>query len=117
MSYPSTVFEGRILVYDVDRNRAEKISDALCERGYICHTSSAKDECSKELETKEYTYLFLGDIGDNISLFSIVNAAERNGVDVENFEFEGEGWSVMKAVSEIENALLMATHKRRTPMS
>ena len=64
------------------------------------------------MDSGDFSFLFIGDVGDNLDIFSIVEAAKKKGVEVNNYSFEGEVWTPMKAVSEIENTIFVKEHAR-----
>ncbi|MBU0762281.1 MAG: hypothetical protein KKD39_04595 [Candidatus Altiarchaeota archaeon] len=97
--------DARILIFDSDKKRGAAIRDALFELGYNCQCASNKDECIEELSSESYKFLFLGDAGDNLGLFPILDTAKKKNVIVNNFAYGDGEWSIKKAVSEIEQTL------------
>jgi len=96
----------KILLCDTDVWRRDKVAQELTERGYLCSTISSIEKCFFEMESEEYTHIFLGRI-DGSMLDILVRAKEKQVelVPYDVFDAEDRNRLVKMAVTHIMGRL------------
>jgi DNA-binding response OmpR family regulator len=112
----SPVFNGRILLYDVDKNLAEGLCESLKGRGYLCTAVHSAENCIREINSSDTQILFIGETEDELKLFDVVRHAQNRGIDVhtlDKLDYQETEKRINKTLHQIESTIIIQAHKPR----
>lgn len=110
----SPSFNGRILLYDVDKSLTGGLCESLRGRGYLCTAVDSAADCIREIDSSSTQILYIGDTENALKLFDVVRHAQKRGIDVHTLDKPDSPETerrINKTLHQIESTLIIQAHK------